>query len=164
MLIVVTHDKKIRDWVNDEKSGASAWNNVEQLSLRERHPDAALAELLKGVGDKEALCVTGHGNDEEIGDEDSEKGAWEWTAEKLAKTLAANLPENYQAPILIDSCGEANKSFVGKLALGLQELKKLNGIWIFGYDKKIDGDHKFPPPDLNALHKLKELHGVQVKF
>lgn len=164
MLIVVTHDKKIRNWVDNEQSGANAWGKIEQLSSRDRKPHDALAALLKGVVKNEALCVTGHGNDAEIGDEDTGRGAWEWTAAQLATALAENLPADYQAPILIESCGQPTRSFVGNLAVALEKLEKLNKVWIFGYDKGIDEDHKIPPPDLSALGKSAELHGAQVKF
>lgn len=164
MFIVVTHDESIREWAESDESGASAWQNVNLLSLKDRDPDKKLAELLGGVGAGEPLCISGHGNDEEIGDEENNRFDWGWDTGQLAKLLSDHLTADFQAPILIDSCGAPNKSFVAKLAIELEKLKKFKSIWIFGYDKKVDSDKKCPAPELKSLQKQIELHGVQVKY
>lgn len=164
MYIVVTHDESIRNWAKSKDSGAEAWQNINLLGLMDQAPDDNLKELLGKVAADEPLCISGHGNDKEIGDEKDREFDWAWDTAQLASLLGECLTAGFKAPILIDSCGAINKSFVGKLALELQELKKLKSIWIFGYQKKVDSDKKCPAPDLDALHKQADLTGVQVRF
>lgn len=162
MLIIITRDQKVMDAVNSKDSGADAWKPVKQLSAGMRSDaDKQMATLLRVVKSNEPLCITGHGCDKEVGDEGSGKGDWTWTSDELAKLLGG-LVDGYQGPVLMEVCADSVTDFAARLAVALQDEKKLNGLWIYGYSKGVSVSHPFPAP--SALSKNAELAGKQVKL
>lgn len=162
MLIVVTRDSSIMDWVNNPASGASAWGSIKQLSAgKQDGANKQLTDLLKTVKTDEPLCITGHGNNTEVGDEGSGASDWTWTADDLANSLGS-LKEGYNGPVLMEVCAQSVTDFAAHLAISLQETRILNGVWIYGYNKAVDVTHTFPNPA--KLSQNVEIYGKQVNY
>jgi hypothetical protein len=164
MLIVVTSDKAIVDWSRDSDSGSGNWGVVNVLTPGpQAKATNQLNKLLKKVGKNEPLCIVSHGNDAEIGDENpSQANAWTWTSDDMGNNVGNNLPSDYQAPILLATCCESITDFTANMALALERIRRLNKVWIYGYNKGVPIRHPFPAPD--KLDKSVELTGKQVKF
>jgi hypothetical protein len=161
MLIVLTQDKGIISWCDKPDSGASQWGHLNVIQAGGGPAATVILERLLGqVGSNEALCITGHGSDTEVGDENpSGKMSWVWSASELAAYLAALLPNNYSGPILMEVCSKSVTSFAANVAEALRAKGKLKGVWIFGYSKSVDVTHKFPDPA--KLSQNLELSGHQ---
>src|SRR4051812_25816350 len=112
MLIVLTQDQKILNWCHDAKSAAAQWGQLN--AVNSGGAPAATTQLkrfLSQVRANENLCVTGHGNDTEVGDEEtSGKQSWNWSASEFADLLACNLPQNYGGTILMEVCADTMTS------------------------------------------------------
>jgi hypothetical protein len=161
MLIVITRDRNIMDWVNSNDSGAAAWGSAKQLSAGDQEDaNGQLVTLLKLVKSEEPLCITGHGNDEEVGDEGSGKKDWTWTHKDLAGLLGGLV--DYKGPLLMEVCADSVTDFAAHLVVSLEAAKKLNGVWVYGYNKGVSVNHKFPSP--SSLGKNIELVGKQVSY
>ncbi len=162
MLIVITRDKDIMNWVESSKSGSENWIRVKQLSAgTQREVTQQMVQLLKLVKTEEPLCITGHGNDTEVGDEGSDPADWTWSNDQLAQ-LFGGLVDGYEGPVLMEVCADSVTDFATNLVLSLEKIKKLNGIWVYGYNKSISAYHPFPSPD--KLDKNVELYAKQVKY
>ena len=161
MLIVITRDGDIMTWAKSDESGARAWGSLKQLSAgTKREADEQMGRLLSLVRIDEPLCITGHGNNTEVGDEGNEPAHWTWTFQDLAVLLGDRLVPGFGGPILMEVCGESVTDFAAHLAAQLGEQQRLLGVWIYGYNKSVDVRHRFSPPD--TLDKNVELTGKQV--
>jgi len=160
MLIVCTQDAEIRRWTNDRESGSARWSPVSLISdnLNQNGATRDLQSLLNVLGRTEVLCLSAHGNDTEIGDEDDE--GWTWTTTDIAAMLARN--PKHQGPILIHACSRSIANFAAGLAVELEKIRALNGVWIYGYNKPVPRKAKYPDP--NTLDKQAELQGTRVRF
>ncbi len=162
MLIVITKDQSIIDWVNSEDSGAANWGAIKILSVANQgEANSQMAQLLKLVKSNEPLAITGHGNDEEVGDEGVGAADWCWTHAQLAELLGGLVPD-YKGPVLMEVCADSVSDFAAHLVVSLEKLEKLNGVWVYGYNKSIGVTHPFPTPD--KLDGNAELTGKQVNF
>jgi hypothetical protein len=160
MLIVCTQDNRIIDFTRSAESGAARWGELVELPHgRQRQATLAFKSALGRVGDNEDLCLSAHGNDDEIGDED---GGWTWTASQVAELLADNLPNGYRGRILIRACTDTVASFAAHLAVELERRERLYGVWIYGYIKHLAIKTQYPEP--KNLDKDVELSPHQVKF
>lgn len=161
MLIVITRDERIIEWVKNHESNADAWGKTEFLDTKKNRQQATnqLRRLVRQVKQGEALCLIGHGNDEEVGDEGTNRQDWGWKAEQLAEVLAADLCQGYKGPILIESCATKIESFVANLASQLKKERVL-GVFLYGYSRPIDIKHTLPKPEW--LGKSVEVHGLRV--
>lgn len=148
MLIVLTQDQEIENWCRDAESGASQWGQLNVVNAGGA-PAASvlLARFLSQVGANENLCITGHGNNDEIGDaETSGRQSWSWSTSEFADLLASKLPHNYSGAILMEVCADSMTSFAANLAEALRNNGKLKGVWIYGYAKAVAVTHTFPAP------------------
>jgi len=163
MLIVITKDESIIQWARTAASGATAWNRLAPLgSISQRAANRQLTDYLSQVGAEEPLCITGHGNDKEVGDEGDNARDWTWTHRELAELLGLGLPVDYRGPILMEVCANTVTDFAAHLVVSLEKLRKLNGVWIYGYNKSVSVRHKFPAPP--ALKGNLELWAKQVCY
>lgn len=163
MLIVITRDQDIMDWANSAESKSAAWAPVKQLSAgTQSEANSQLQRYLSLVKSSEPLCITGHGNDEEVGDEGSNPADWTWTHDELAQQLGAGLVGGYKGPILMEVCAESVTDFAAHLVLSLENRQVLNGVWVYGYNKSVDVTHPFPDP--TKLDSNAELYGKQVIY
>lgn len=159
MLIVLTQDQKIVAWCINAESGAAQWGQLAVVN-EGGAPGATvlLKRCLAHVGANENLCITGHGNDTEVGDaEMSGKQSWTWSVSEFADLLASNLPQHYGGTILMEVCAESMTSFAANLAEALRQKGKLKDVWIYGYTKAVAVTHTFPDPA--KLAKNVELSG-----
>jgi hypothetical protein len=163
MLIVCTHDQNIIDWTLDPNSGANSWGNIYVLNGRnnQRQATLELQHLLDALAPGEPLCLSAHGNDEEIGDEGNGRGEWGWTSNDIAAMLPAT-QQHYPGVILIRACARQVSNFSAHLAVALQDMRKLNHLWIYGYNVAIDIDQHYPAP--NVLNQRRDLQGSQVNY
>jgi hypothetical protein len=162
MLIIITRDANIMNWANSAESGAAAWAQVKQLSAgTQSEADSQLQQLLKVLKSDEPLCITGHGNDTEVGDEGAGAADWTWTADRLAQLLGG-LATGYKGPMLMEVCADSVTDFAAHLVVSLESRRKLNGVWVYGYNKSVSVTHPFPAP--SQLGKNVELVGKQVNF
>ncbi len=147
MLIVLTQDQRIKDGVSSPRSNAQSWAPV--IFLEEGGNPAAsvkLKYLLKQLGVNENLCITGHGNDDEIGDENlSGMMSWTWKVIELADLLATNLPIGYTGKIVLEVCADSANSFAKKLAALLGQMGRA-GLSVYGYTTGINISKPFPNP------------------
>ncbi|QQE79754.1 hypothetical protein [Alicyclobacillus sp. SO9] len=161
MLIVITRDEDVMEWASSPESGADAWGSIRQLSAgTQSDANREMRLLLSQVQSGEPLCITGHGNDTEVGDEGSHPADWTWTHSQLA-ALLAELGEDYIAPILMEVCAETVTDFAAHLVLSLEKRNALAGVWVYGYNKSISIRHPFPKPV--SLDKNLELYAKQVQ-
>ncbi|UTY56252.1 hypothetical protein [Massilia sp. erpn] len=161
MLIVMTRDGAIMKTVASD-AGVEAWGSLKQLSAgTQSQANQQMAQLLKLVKENEPLCITCHGSDQAIGDEGSDPGDWTWSSDDLA-VLLGGLVDGYKGPILMEVCAESVTDFAAHLAVSLEKKRRLNGVWIYGYNKSISINHPFPAPA--KLGQNAELAGKQVKF
>ncbi|QDT45893.1 hypothetical protein Pan241w_60210 [Gimesia alba] len=149
MLIVLTQDQAVIDWVNDPRSNSAAWGTVEILN-QGGNPAATVAmrALLRQIRVGEVLCITGHGNDSEVGDANlNGPASWSWNVSQLADLLIANLPAGYTGPILMEVCADSMTSFAAALCVELERRGELIGLTIYGYTRAVSITHSFPSPD-----------------
>lgn len=119
-----------------------------------------LQRALSQVGSNEDPCITGHGNDTEVGDEESYGSqSWTWSASELVGLLGGNLPNNDSAAILMEVCSESMTSFAANLAESLRKNGVSKKVWLYGHTKAVDITHAFPDPANLAKHV--ELGGHQ---
>lgn len=159
MLIALTQDQSILNWCNDPRSGAALWGQLKPVNGGGA-PTATvlLKSLLAQVGKGDPLCITGHGNDTEVGDaQSSGKQSWSWSASELADLLANNLPKDYSGNILMEVCSNSMTSFAANLAQALRQKPAFKNVWIYGYAKSVSVTHIFPDP--SKLDKNVELSG-----
>ncbi len=146
MLIVITRDQIVMDWVLDERSGAEEWGAIKFLSCAsQEEATAQLIQLLKLVKSDEPLCITGHGNDFAIGGAGSDDDDWPWSYAEFAAILPS-LVDGYGGPILLEVCAESVTSFAANMAVEAVRYGSLYGAWVFSYQKSISAIHEFPHP------------------
>lgn len=164
MLIVCTKDPNIIAWTQDTQSGANQWGKIIVIDVffNQVLATQALADALQQLKKNEPLCLSAHGNDDEIGDEGSGPNDWSWNRSDIATLLRNNAPQEYSGPILISACADKVSNFSGGLAVELQKIKALNGVWIYGYNKPVGIAQKYPGP--NNLAKQVDLQGTQVNY
>lgn len=161
MLIVCTQDNRIIDFTRSVESGAARWGELVELPHgRQRQATLAFKSALGRVGETEDLCLSAHGNDDELGDEDID--GWTWTATQVAEFLADKLPNGYRGRILIRACTDTVASFAAHLAVELERRQGLYGVWIYGYVKHLAIKTQYPDP--KNLDKDVELSAYQVEF
>jgi hypothetical protein len=161
MLIVITQDPRIIEWCYSRGSNADAWGDLVVLTAGS-NPVATvqLRHALQRVRPYEPLCLDAHGNDTELGDANSTGMSWWWSVQEIAGLLAAELPEDYAAPILIKACGNTVANFSANTAVALGGLQSLGGVWIYGYNDRVSITHPFPSPA--GLDRNVDLQSTQV--
>ncbi|HTT95482.1 MAG TPA: hypothetical protein VMF55_12480, partial [Solirubrobacterales bacterium] len=158
MLIVCTQDPVIRDVATEPGKGIGPWRPAvllpvgPQAAAREAFA-AALHELPAG----QALCLSAHGNDTEIGDANE---GWDWTAAAVANLLEEHAPPGWRGPILIHACARTVAQFSGGLAVALEMRRVFDGLWCYGYNRAVPADEGFPPP--GGLARRADLQGTRV--
>ena len=159
MLVVCTQDDDIREAVEEHGSGADAWGEVVLLpkGSRAAAERALVAALATARG---PVCLSAHGNDEEIGDEGHGADDWGWNRRQVARLLA-RVPGPV-GPVLVHACAENVSNFSAGLALALQEERALEGVWVYGYNRPVPADARYPRPDV--LSTQVDLQGTQVVF
>lgn len=162
MLIIVSRDPRLHVWCADPSSHADDWGLIVNLGNgNQASATALLISALGRLGDDEPLCLVGHGNDTEIGDEGSGPSDWTWTVRQVAAILAARLGlRGYHGKILAETCAETVTNFTTHLALALAGHHALRGVWLYGYNRPVDVWHTFPAP--SQLDSSVELQPVQV--
>ncbi len=110
MLVVCTQDDDIREAVEEHGSGADAWGEVVLLpkGSRAAAERALVAALATARG---PVCLSAHGNDEEIGDEGNGADDWGWGRRQVARLLA-RVPGPV-GPVLVHACAENVSNFGG---------------------------------------------------
>lgn len=159
MLIVCTTDPIIVDAARTSESSVP-WKPLYVVdgSLSQAEATIALAQTLQQLRDAEPLCLSAHGNNNEIGDADDR---WGWTYADVAELLERNVPA-YKGSILIHACATQIVNFASNLAVELENRKALNGTWIYGYNRALPSSAGFPPPD--RLASQADLQGSQVLY
>jgi hypothetical protein len=162
MLIVATQDVVIRATAQDPGSGAAAWGATVLLPIGgQGGADAAFAAALAQLNPMgEPLCLSAHGNDEEIGDADAP--GWGWDSADIANLLVANAPGGWLGPVLIHACAEQVSNFSAHLAVALDEAQAFNQMWCYGYNRPVPDNSGFPDP--GTLGNQVDLQGTQVNF
>ncbi len=159
MLVVCTQDDDIREAVERHGSGADAWGEVVLLPKGSRAAaERALVAVLATA--RGPVCLSAHGNDEEIGDEGNGADDWGWSRRQVARLLA-RVPGRV-GPVLVHACAENVSNFSAGLALALQEERALEGVWVYGYNRPVPATADYPRPD--ALSRQVDLQGTQVVF
>ena len=149
MLIICTQDQQIVNHANSGNSGAAAWGPVHFLTAGQAQAaaDMQLAGFLAQLDQGEALCLSAHGNDGEIGD--SSAADWGWDVAAIANLLAANPPVGWLGPVLISACANTVGNFSARLALALP-IPAREGIWCYGYNRGTSTNGTYPSPDVLA--------------
>jgi len=160
MIIVIARDETLRSWAHNPQSGSGAWHSVWGIPKEstQSQATAALKTAIHGLPVNEPICISGHGHDEEIGDENSGPKDWGWDVAAFAKILSEVNPRT--GPLLLSTCAERVSNFAARLALELQRLGKQDGLWIFGYNRSLSVKALFPDP--GQLFKDDDLQWTQV--
>lgn len=161
MLIVCTQDTAIIDFTASHGSDAENWGNTVFLP-KGGQPGATvtLRSALRNVGQTEDLCLSAHGNNFEIGD--PSRPGWEWSVAEVADILGTELPDGYSGSILIHACTNGIASFAANLTVALEGRRKLLNVWIYGYQKSVPTNTKYPQP--NRMDSNAELYPHQVRY
>ncbi|MBV9772328.1 MAG: hypothetical protein JO040_00160 [Gemmatimonadetes bacterium] len=106
----------------------------------------AIAVALSELDNGEPLCFSAHGNNKMIGDDH-----WQWTYEDITRLLTEHT-NGYSGPILIHACATEIVNFSAHLAVKLEkELERMlafRGTCVYGYNRSVPIDTRFPRPDL----------------
>jgi len=148
MLIVITTDQDIVHGISQPASNAQSWAPVNFLNPG-GNPGATvkLKAMILNVKINEDLCITGHGNDDEIGDENlNGKQSWTWSVDDMANILNDALPKNFYGKIVMEVCSDSANNFASKLAVALGRLGRI-GLEIYGYTTGINITKPFPSPN-----------------
>ncbi len=158
MLIVCTQDPVIRNTATEPAKGIGPWEPVIQIPLGpQAAANEAFAEALQELPAGQALCLSAHGNDTELGDAE---GGWTWDTAEVAELLQENAPGEWAGPILIHACAENVANFSAGLAVALEMRGAFEGLWCFGYNRPVPPNEGFPPP-AGLAHRV-DLQGTQV--
>jgi len=155
MIIVCTQDPA----VIANQNGAPYWGafNVVPTDQQGQEPDnAQFAQWIGALGVGEALALSAHGSNTELGN--AAAGSWTWTVEAIA-ALLSDAPNGYTGPILIHACATDIVNFSANLAQALRN----NGIlahWIYGYNRAVGTNEDYPDP--TELDKIVALQGTKV--
>ena len=156
MIIVCTQDPAVRN----NTAGASAWGAFKLLTTGSSQSSATaqLNTAIVQLGQHEALCLSAHGNNTEIGDPDP--SGWTWTTSQIASSLQQQLPLGYDGAILISACASNIVNFSANLAQELRNNGWRLGLWIYGYNKALGSSETYPDPA--KLDKNVSLQGTKV--
>ncbi len=159
MLIVCTQDLAIREAAEDPTKGGGAWGAISLLPPGGQ-PGATVnfRARLAEIGEHEPLCLSAHGNNDEIGDEGA--AGWGWSYQEVAALLQENVLATWKGPILIHACATAVVNFSANLAVRLGGLPAFAGIWCYGYNRAVPSGQGFPDP--TKLAQQVDLQGTQV--
>ncbi|WP_027344957.1 hypothetical protein [Hamadaea tsunoensis] len=158
MLIIITKDRKIRQFYTSTRSNSGAWGQVIELNdtYDQERATNALKKALSRLGANEPLCLVGHGNDTEIGGSGKTRDPWGWSYADVAPMLAA-LPHRPTA-VLIEACAEEEEDgtkidpvfgFAQALAQQLNrhgQAGRMSGCTVYGYINETDSEHSLPNP------------------
>jgi hypothetical protein len=160
MIIVCTKDADIRRWAEDRESGGSKWDSVVAVppGLSQDDATAFLQQTLAGLDPAEAVCLTAHGNNDEIGDEGNGPDDWGWDYQALAMILASTPKRT--GPLLIRACATKVVNFSAQLAQALRQTGAQKGLWCYGYRIAVDVKDHYPAP--TTLDKNVDLQGTRV--
>ena len=158
MLIVCTQDVAIRKAATEAGKGIGPWQPVMRLPTGARaRASEAFADALQELPACQALCLSAHGNDNEIGDADD---GWSWDAAEVADLLQENAPVEWRGPILIHACARHVANFSSGLAVALEMRGAFGGLWCYGYNRPVPASEGFPSPD--GLDRRADLQGTRV--
>lgn len=139
MIIVCTQDAAVRNNTN----GAAGWGVLNLLSSGgQPGATAQLGGFAARVGTNEALCLSAHGNNAEIGD--AGPRGWVWNADDIARILQGALPVGYNAPILISACATNVVNFSAALAHAFRVQRWRGGLFIYGYNTALGATASYP--------------------
>lgn len=160
MLIVCTQDPVIRQAAADPAKGGANWGRVVQLPPGPQ-PGARVgfAASLQRLRPNEALCLSAHGSDFELGDEE---GGWGWGTTDVAALLVENVGSTWTGPVLVHACAETVANFSAGLAVALEQHQSFEGLWCYGYNRPLPSEEGYPPPV--DLARRVDLQGTQVRF
>lgn len=163
MEIIITKDAGIVAWSANPGSNSASWGvrNTIPNNQNQAAANVTLAGFMGLLGANEALCLTCHGNDNEVGDAGAGGANWGWTQQQIARLLVDNVPANYAGPILINACAEQVSNFSAGLAVALQGLGRLYNVWIYGYNRSVGINVRYPSP--NQLGNMADLQGSMVR-
>lgn len=155
MIIVCTQDNDVRN----NQAGTAPWGPFNLLN-NGGQPGATvqMRGFIRQVTVAEALCLSAHGNNTEIGDEESI--GWVWSAADIANLLNENLPAGYSGKILISACATNVVNFSANLAQALRDQGWRIGLWIYGYNTATPAGGTYPNP--GTLDQNLSLQGTQV--
>jgi len=164
MLIVCTKDPVVVGAAQAQRSGAGSWGNLVIIDPRFNQAQATtvIQGALSKAGDAEPVCFSAHGNDNEIGDAGTGRNDWGWSRERLAWNLSTAMPRRFSGPILIHACAKNVSNFSAGLAVALDHIRALNGVWIYGYQRAVPSTAGFPDP--RYLDRSRELYATQVSY
>jgi hypothetical protein len=154
MIIVCTQDPNVAGNLN----GAAAWGAFNVLPAGpQAGANAAFAVALGALGAAEALALSAHGSNTELGDA---QGGWDWDYDDIATLLVANAPAGYAGPILIHACATSVVNFSANLAQALRNQPALLNVWIYGYNRAVGAAESYPAP--GGLSRDVSLQGTKV--
>jgi hypothetical protein len=158
MLIVCTQDRVIRRTATEAQKGIGPWQPVVRLPTgRQVVATDAFADALQELPAGQALCLSAHGNDTEIGDAE---GGWSWDAAQIADLLQQNAPAEWGGPVLIHACARDVANFSAGFAVALEMRGAFAGLWCYGYNRGVPANEAFPPPE--GLAQRVDLQGTRV--
>jgi hypothetical protein len=158
MLIVCTQDPVVRNTATQAGKGGAAWAPVRLIPLgTQAAADGVFAEVLGELEAGDALCLSAHGNDTELGDA---VGGWTWSTAEIAELIQEHAPAEWGGPILIHACAESVADFAAGLAVALEMRGVFDGLWCYGYNRAVPADEGFPPPE--GLDRRVDLQGTRV--
>lgn len=160
MIIIVARDALMRSWALKKESGASAWGTVWAIPKEQNQHEAttSLTTTINGLPVHEPVCVSGHGHNKEIGDEDSGPNDWGWDVEAFADILAGVNVRT--GPILFSTCANRVTNFSARLAVRLIEMRAQKGLWAYGYNVDLPVTAPYPKP--TELEADKNIQWTQV--
>lgn len=159
MLIVCTQDQAVREAAEDPGKGGGAWAPI-HLMPPGGQPAATVnfRARLAELGENDPLCLSAHGNNNEIGDAGVQ--GWGWSDREIAELLRDNVVATWKGPILIHACADAIVNFSANLAVRLGGMGVFNGVWCYGYNRAVPSGQGFPAP--GTLAAQADLQGTQV--
>lgn len=129
MILVMTHDPEVFEGAMDSKED---WNDTLVLWLEENY-----LQKLQDIDDAEDLCITAHGNDQEIGDEENGPDDWGFSVAFIANMLVNNLPNGYRGNVFISACMNTISNFSVRVRLLLDQNRALMNTSIVGNNRPV---------------------------
>lgn len=160
MLIAITQDPQVIEWIHHPASGAAAWGRIQILSAHSEYTATAqMRAYLRMVGLNEPLCIRGHGHDAMMGDIQDDTGAWGWTYEQMA-ALLSGMTYGYHGNILMEICSKNITDYVAPLVASLEKKEALHHAWVYGHHQCVRMMDGFADP--LSLNKNVRLTSQQV--
>lgn len=162
MLIVCTRDTDIRNWTANPQSNSAAWGATHYIpaNLTPSQATNNFRGAIQALIDGEPLCMSGHGNDKAIGDEESGPDDWGWNPNQLADLLAATTVRIKL--VLISACAKTVINLAPNVAVALENRGVHQGLWLYSYSKEIPVESPYPNPDKAKLDRNVELQAALV--